>query len=165
MTKNALWIAILVVALADAGCSELNWQNRPRPSSAAPATTAQICQSAGDCNLTVTIDTSQAPCKAVVNPEVTVVQRVHDVRIVWTLDAPDDYKFVYLRFKDEEAPYRVQNAGRITIPSRDQFYGKKTGARQVQVHDKNTKDGAWYYELRVSNGTTTCEVDPPMING
>lgn len=164
MTKNALWLAVAAVTLAVAGCSELRAQTKTKPAYG-PVTTAQVCDTHADCRITVTIDTSQVPCKAVVNPEINWVYKAQDVRLVWTLDAPDDYKFTSLRFKDEDAKYRVQFASRLTIPSKDQFDNKKMSARQVEMRDRNTKDGSWYYEVAVGNGTTTCKVDPPVLNG
>jgi len=164
--KNALWLAVAAVALAASGCSELRAASPGKSAYGGSATSAQVCEKNDvDCAITVKVDTSQAPCKLVFDPEITLVYRVHDVRIVWNLDGPKDYKFVFLRFKDEVETYRVQNASRITTPSKDQFHDKKVAARQAQVMDKNTKDGSWYYELEVSNGRDSCKVDPPMING
>jgi hypothetical protein len=165
MTKNALWLAIAASMLSVSGCSELRAQGKPKPAYGEPLTTAQVCDTHADCEITVTIDTHQVPCKAIVTPEINWVYKVQDVRLVWKLDAPDHYKFVALRFKDEDERYRMQFASRLTIASKDQFHGRKMSARQVEVHDRNTKDGSWYYEVAVSNGTTTCKVDPPVVNG
>jgi hypothetical protein len=165
MTKNALWLAIAALMLSVSGCSELRAQGKPKPAYGEPLTTAQVCDTHADCEITVTIDTHQVPCKAIVTPEINWVYKVQDVRLVWKLDAPDDYKFDALRFKDEDKAYRVQYASRLTIHSKDQFDNRKMSARRVEMRDRNTKDGSWYYEVVVGNGTTTCKVDPPVVNG
>lgn len=172
MTKNAFWLSLLGLGFAVSGCSCLHGGDNQRPvsTSAMPppiqVPTAQECQTnVNDCEIRVKIDPSQSPCAVVVNYQITWVHAAKDVRLVWILDAPRDYRFVYVRFKDSVRAYQELNGSRIPTLSSSQFDPVKVTPRRAETIDHNTVNGLWPYEIEVSNGASTCKVDPPVVNG
>ncbi len=128
------------------------------------ATAAAVC-TASPCNVKIMVNASGGQCTIRVEPDVLVVKAAPNALIKWTLDAPEHFRIVSISFKDEEEAYLKMNRKRIATPSGKQFHGKHVNARDADITDDNSVDGAWYYGVVVSDGHVTCKLDPPIING
>ena len=170
MTKKALLFAIVTSAIGSA-CAQMGSQSSDYgagsrsagPRSQSP-TSAAVCTSS-PCEHTLTIDTSANPCTVRIEPNIMYVKHVPNAVVTWKLDAPDRFKIVDLRFKDEQKSWLEEYGKRVATPSHKQFHDKHVNPRGADVIDDNTIDGAWYYSVVVSDGHTTCKYDPPIING
>ena len=167
MTKKALFVAAAFALGAAAACAQVKSYGPTPPKTEGRGITpvsAVICEE-NECKHEVTVDESQAPCKAVVNPEIMVVKKRHNVKILWNLTAPG-YEFVSITFKDQVKAFLEDKAflSRVKVSSKDQFYDVHVGKTEAFYRDKNTVDGAWLYNVVVKKGDKICQIDPPIIN-
>jgi hypothetical protein len=170
MTKKALLFAAVLAGCLGAACAQMapksgyGTSGKPTGSRTQQATSAAVC-SASPCTITIAVHVSGPECTIEVDPDILVVKGVQNALIEWNLDAPDRFRIVSLAFKDEDKVYFDAYRKRIATPSGKQFNHKHVNARKADVTDENSIDGAWYYGITVSDGPTTCKLDPPIING
>jgi hypothetical protein len=173
MTKKALLFAAVLAGCLGAACAQMSSPSsgygagdKAAGSAAQQPTTAAVC-TASPCHHTITVsmDAASHTCKVVVKPDIMYVKGVKDALIDWELDAPGDFKIVSIKFKDEEDDWLREYRKRVATPSSHQFHNKHVNARKADVTDDNTIDGSWYYSVVVSDGHTSCKLDPPVING
>lgn len=171
MTKKALLLAGALIAMT-AGCACA--QTKPGPRGVVAATDGLQLTSAAYCTQSpclerVTVDDTQVPCRVKVDPDVMVVKTNHNLKILWKLDA-SGYAFKddkAITFKDEDKALLANKefAARLSVHSSDQFAGKKRiSATEFEILDKNSKDGAWLYNIVVEKDGRKCTIDPPIVN-
>lgn len=168
MTKKALFFAGTAVLMAAGACAQMKSYGTPAAKADRGFLPVEAIQcEQNECVHEVTVDESQTPCKVAIHPEIMVVYRTHNAKVVWELKTPG-YQFVTVKFKDQDESFLAKNKeylARVKVPSKDQFYEMHVGATTASYRDRNTVDGAWYYSVVVKKGDKKCSIDPPIING
>lgn len=173
MTKNAMLYAPAMLLIATSCCAAPSLQKAQAVMEKLPpymaATSAARCKGDTDtrpCIHIVTVEKSGDSCKVAVVPDVMVIAYTgHPVRVEWRIETAG-YKFVEnqgIHFK-EQSDVKGPSP-QVFIPPEKQFEKlQPVGDKKYQVIDKNTMIGAWLYDVRVTDGTHTCTLDPPIVN-
>ena len=148
MDKRGLFVTLAASAVL-VGCAGHRGPGLPGSGSGESS-----CDGA-NCQITVTVDCSTAPCMAKAVPKTLDVLPPHGAKVIhWKLDAPQEYVFV-----DEKVEFAPGAPFRCPPPGE--------GKREVTCVDNHQEPGTYGYTLAVMKAgdpASRIPVDPWIIN-